>query len=827
MRRIYQLFLTLLTLFLSIAITSVITITAAYFYFKPGLPEIDVLKDVQLQVPLKVFSADNQLLAVFGEKKREPVSYEEIPERLIQAVISAEDESFFVHPGVDYKGILRAVVHLIQTGKKGQGGSTITMQVARNFFLTRDKTYIRKINEIFLSLKIEKELSKQEIMQLYMNKIYLGHRSYGVAAAAKVYYGKPLDSLSLEQYAMIAGLPKAPSKYNPITNPQRATQRRNYVLGRMRQLDFITQERYAKAIKTIDDAEIHAPDIAVQAPYAAEMVRSHMVIEYGDTAYTAGYNVYTSISGDMQSAANNAIRSALMSYEHRHGYKGVLGHQELTASTSAAEQINSLADYHPTGHLRPALVTDIVTDIVSTSSEQQEQQSKKSNNKKKNKQDKHQHAQLLLKDGSTPSLKWEHIKWARKYINDKRMGPKLKKIEDVLTIGDIIYVEVLENKDYALAQLPEAEGALVSLNPQNGAINALTGGFDYYHSKFNRVLQAKRQPGSNFKPFIYSAALNKGYTAATLVNDAPVVFKDQYLEGFWRPDNYSGKFFGPTRLRQGLIKSRNLVSIRVLRDIGIQYAIDYAARFGFTADELPPNLSLALGSATLTPMQIARGYAILANGGYDISPWIIQRIEDPQHNIIFTQQNKTVCSKNYPAASCPEDESLHALRVVDEDNVFLMTSIMRDVINYGTGRKALQLGRKDLAGKTGTTNDQLDAWFSGFNARVMATAWVGFDTPRSLGRLEFGGTAALPMWMKFMEVALKDVPQQALIVPENIVTVKIDSSTGLLASSSSKKTQFEYFIKDTEPKRSNIRAAGSSSPYATETGNEAVNEELF
>lgn len=820
MRRIYQLFLTLLTLFLSIVLTSVITITSAYFYLEPELPEIDILKDVQLQVPLKVYSADNQLLAVFGEKKREPITYEEIPEQLIQAVISAEDESFFKHPGVDYKGILRAVVHLIQTGKKGQGGSTITMQVARNFFLTRDKTYIRKINEIFLSLKIEKELSKQEIMQLYMNKIYLGHRSYGVAAAAKVYYGKSLSALSLEQYAMIAGLPKAPSKYNPITNSARATIRRNYVLDRMRQLDFITQERYTQAIKTKDDAEIHTPDIAVEAPYVAEMVRSHMVEEYGSIAYTAGYNVYTSISADVQTAANNAIRSALMSYEHRHGYKGVLGHQELAANTPILEQINSLDDYHTIGHLQPALITNIVSVLP-------EQKNKKSKNKNKNKEDKLQYAQLLLKDGSTPNLKWQHIKWAKKYINDKRMGPKLKSIADVLAVGDIIYVEVLENKEYALAQLPEAAGALVSLNPQNGAINALTGGFDYYHSKFNRVLQAKRQPGSNFKPFIYSAALNKGYTPATLINDAPVVFKDQYLEGFWRPDNYSGKFFGPTRLRRGLIKSRNLVSIRILRDIGIKYAIDYAARFGYTKDELPPNLSLALGSATLTPMQIARGYAILANGGFDINPWVIQRIEDPQHNIIFTQQNKIVCNKNYSADSCPEDKSLHAVRVVDEDNVFLMTSIMRDVINYGTGKKALQLGRKDLAGKTGTTNDQLDAWFSGFNAKVMATAWVGFDTPRSLGRLEFGGTAALPMWMKFMETALKEVPEQALIMPKNIVTVKIDSSTGLLADNNSKKTQFEYFVKGTEPQRSNIERAGTSSTSVMDSSNKAVNEELF
>ena len=809
MRRLYQLFLTLLTFFLTIALISVITITSAYFYLEPGLPKINVLKDVQLQVPLRVYSADNKLIAEFGEKKREPLQYFEIPEQLIQAVISAEDEDFFNHPGVDYKGILRAVVHLIKTGTKGQGGSTITMQVARNFFLTRDKTYIRKINEIFLSLKIEKELSKQDIMALYMNKIYLGHRSYGVAAAAKVYYGKPIDDLSLEQYAMIAGLPKAPSRFNPITNPQRATIRRNYVLDRMRQLNYISQEKYEEALNTPDNAEIHNPDIEVEAPYIAEMVRAHMVSEYGNEAYTNGYNVYTSVYSDMQTAANSALRSALMSYEHRHGYKGPLAHVEPVPNTPILELVEHLENFKPVGHLQPALITRI---------EQGPE------DKKNKKGENNQLAHILLKDGSTASIQWQHIQWARKYIDDKRMGPKLKKIEDALTAGDIIYVEQLNNTDYALAQLPEAAGALVSLNPQTGAINALIGGFDYYHSKFNRVTQAKRQPGSNFKPFIYSAALNKGYTAATLINDAPVVFKDSHLEGFWRPDNYSGKFFGPTRLRKGLIKSRNLVSIRILRDIGINYAIDFVQRFGFSSTELPKNLSLALGSATLTPMQIARGYAIIANGGFNIEPWFIERIEDPSANILFEQQHQVVCSKAYAQDTCPEDENRHAQRVVDEDNIFLMTSIMQGVITQGTGRKALKLGRKDLAGKTGTTNDQLDAWFSGFNQQITATAWVGFDNPRSLGRREFGGTAALPMWMDFMKVALKDVPERPLDVPENVVTVNIDAETGLLAAESSKNTLFEFFVQGTEPQRSVIESGTSAS---SDNSNDATNEELF
>lgn len=820
MRRLYQLCLTFLLFFLSISIVSVITITMIYYYIEPQLPKTDVLKDVQLQVPLRVYSAEGFLIAEFGEMKREPVLYDDVPKLLIQAIISSEDESFFDHPGVDYKGILRAVVNLIKTGKKGQGGSTITMQVARNFFLTRDKTYIRKINEIFLSLKIEKELSKQEIMQLYLNKIYLGHHSYGVAAASKVYYGKPLSELSLEQYAMIAGLPKAPSKYNPITNLQRATIRRDYVLRRMRKLDYITQSDYDEAITVADDAEIHTPVIEVEAPYIAEMVRAEMVKKYGrQETYTAGFNVYTSVTKKMQTAANTAIRTALMSYEHRHGYKGVLGHSKINADIPILQQLDVLDEYKSVGHLQPAWIVDIL-EIP------EEQQAKrlqiKGKTKGKVKDKKNQYAKILLKDGSTEILDWQHIKWAKKYISDKRVGPSPKKIEDILGIGDIIYIEKLQKGDYALAQIPEVGGAFVSLNPQTGAINALAGGFDYYHSKFNRIIQAKRQPGSNFKPFIYSAAINKGYTAATLINDAPVVFKDSYLEGFWRPDNYSGKFFGPTRLRKGLIKSRNLVSIRILRDIGINYAIDYAQHFGFMKSELPKNLSLALGSATLTPMQIARAYAILANGGFDVSPWVVERIEDSQHKTIFSQNYKTVCSANYAPETCPDDELLHAPRVLAEDNIFLITSIMRDVINYGTGRKALKLGRKDLAGKTGTTNDQLDAWFSGFNSQVMATAWVGFDTPRSLGRSELGGTAALPMWMTFMEVALHDVPEQTLHIPENIVTVKIDSNTGLLADANSQTTQFEYFIEGTEPQHTNASPSSADS-----TANEKLSEELF
>ncbi len=826
MRRLYQLFLTLLTLFLTVALISVIAITVTYYAFQihklpdvlqpdkipeilqPQLPEIDSLKDVQLQVPLRVYSAEKQLMAEYGEKKREPLPYDAFPQQLIQAVIAAEDENFFTHPGVDYHGILRAVVNLLRTGKRGQGGSTITMQVARNFFLSPEKTYIRKIKEILLSINIERELDKTDIMALYLNKIYLGQRAYGAAAAAKVYYGKPLHDLSLEQLAMIAGLPKAPSRYNPISNKQRATQRRNYVLNRMQELEFISTETYKTAVSKIDDAHLYQPNIEVDAPYAAEMVRAYMTEHYGDEAYTGGYNVLTSIKGPLQMAAIQALRSTLMEYEHRHGYKGVLAHHNIQTVQSQDEQLALLKDYSKVGHLQPALVLAVDS---------------KSNN-----------ADILLKDKSSAVLKWKHIQWAKKYISDDRTGPKLQKAEDVIKPGDVVYVELLTisgknnliSHEYSLAQIPEVSGALVSLDPQNGAILALTGGFDYYHSKFNRVTQARRQPGSNFKPFIYSAALNKGYTTATLINDAPIVIKDSYLEGYWRPDNSSGKFFGPTRLRQGLTKSRNLVSIRILRDIGIDYTIEYDKRFGFSPDELPANLSLALGSATLTPMQIAKGYAILANGGFDITPWYIEKIADSQGNVLYQQQSKAVCSKDYPDHSCAPDNSERAERVVAEENAFLMASMMQDVIKYGTGKKALELKRKDLAGKTGTTNDQLDAWFSGFNRRVVTTAWVGFDTPRSLGKREYGAVAALPMWMKFMQAALKDIPQVPLQVPENIVTVKIDRETGLLASGNSESTLFEYFISGTEPAAS---PGGGASSFGNDTraDKQTVNEELF
>ncbi len=815
------------------AIFSVIVITAFFFIINPELPSIEDATTYQLDTPLKVYTKDEKLIAVFGESKREPLLYREIPPMMIKAIIAAEDSRFYSHPGVDFIGLTRAVVNLIVTGKKGQGGSTITMQVARNFFLSRKKTYIRKIKEIFLAIKLEMHFSKEKILELYLNKIYLGHRSYGIATAAKTYYGKPIHQLQLHHFAMLAGLPKAPSKYNPVTNIKRATLRRNYILRRMMELDFISLKQYQRAINTPDDAKIHVPIIELNAPYVAEMARTWMLQQkpFKDDAYTGGYKVYTSIDSHLQAVATRALRDNLMRYEHRHGYKGAVKNiklqlEQITISTDRPpniassyqqqllQQLNRLPQY---GHLKAALVLSI-----------------RENKNLSAKKIQPGYAWVLLRNGQVVKLPWKGIQWAKKYISDTRFGKAPKQIKDVLKTGDLIYLAPLINEamagarqsdtqEYQLAQVPEVSGALVSLKPQNGRIVALSGGFDFYLSKFNRITQAKRQAGSNFKPFIYSAALKKGYTVATVINDAPVVFNDKNLEGAWRPSNYSGKFFGPTRFRKALYKSRNMVSIRILMDIGIDYALDYVRHFGFDPQTLPHNLSLSLGSANLTPLQIVTGYAVFANGGYQVHPWLIDKVVDRNGKTVYQHQPVVACSSYYPTQNCPEDEKYKIQRSVDEDNVFLMTSVLKDVIKRGTGVKAKILKRSDIAGKTGTTNDQVDAWFSGYNRDFVTTAWVGFDTPRSLGRYETGGRAALPMWIDFMREALKQSEPQELPLPDSIIRVKIDEKTGLLASPGSKHALFEYFIKGTEPRE----RARDKTDEAMEGQLEAIEEELF
>ncbi|MEJ2572909.1 MAG: penicillin-binding protein 1A [Gammaproteobacteria bacterium] len=755
------------------ALIGLLTAGGLYLYISPQLPSADTLRDVRYQVPLRVYSRDGKLLSEYGEMRRSPVKLSEVPDLMVKAVLAAEDDRFYEHPGVDYQGLLRAAWHLVTTGRKTQGGSTITMQVARNFFLGREKTYLRKFTEILLSLKIEHEFTKQDILQLYLNKIYLGQRAYGIAAAAQVYYGVELSKLSLPQMAMIAGLPKAPSRYNPIADPPRALERRNYVLGRMRALGFISEQDYRTALATQDDATLHSLTIQAEAPYLGEMVRAEVVKRYGEDAYTAGYKVYTTVDSRLQTAANTALRDALLDYDRRHGYRGPESQVNLAPEAGPDEWSAALANRDPVGTLPAGLVIKVEkTDV-----------------------------QVFLKDQSTITIPWQGLEWARPYINDKYVGKPPQTAADIVKPGDIIRVQHQPDGQWRLAQIPRVEGALVSLRPSDGSVIALVGGFDFFKSKFNRVIQASRQPGSSFKPFVYSAALNQGMTPATLINDAPVVFDDPSLEDTWRPENYSGRFFGPTRLREALVHSRNLVSIRILRAIGIDSTIDYVSRFGFDKHALPHNLSLALGSGVVTPMDLATGYTVFANTGYRVKPYFIDHIEDINGKVLETTTPDTVCKG---CGKLPPDqaEPQHiAPRVITAQNAYLMTSMMRDVIRHGTGRKARVLGRNDIAGKTGTTNDQRDAWFAGFNPEVVTVAWVGFDDTHTLGYAETGARAALPMWIDYMRAALRDIPDHSFERPPGLVTVRIDPKTGLLADSKDRKAIFETFLADHVPTR--------------------------
>jgi len=805
--------------------------TAAYFYLVPKLPDIEVLKDVRLQVPLRVYTRDGLLMAEFGEKRRVPLTVDQIPKTMIEAVIAAEDEHFYDHPGVDWQGLVRAVLHLVRTGEKGPGGSTITMQVARNFFLGREKTYVRKANEILLALKIERELGKDEILELYLNKIFLGHRAYGVGAAARVYYGTELADLTLAQVAMIAGLPKAPSRFNPVADPERALARRNYVLGRMRELGYIDENEYAAALETPISAKLHGPVVEAEAPYVAEMVRATMEARAGEEAYTAGYKVYTTIDSRLQAAANAALREALLEYDERHGWRGPELTVELAPGTEPAAV---LGDIPVIGSLVPALVTAV----------------------------EERAAHLYARDLGPITLPFDALAWARPYIHENRRGPAPESVADVLAPGDIVRVRKLETEPdeeagdggatrWRLAQAPEVEGAIVSLAPRDGAIEGLAGGFDFYRSKFNRATQAERQPGSAFKPFIYSAALERGFTPATLINDAPVVFDDPGLEAEWRPENYSGEFFGPTRLREALVNSRNLVSIRLLRAIGIEAALEHMARFGFDPARLPPTLSLALGSGTVTPLELASAYTVFANGGYRVEPYFIRQVLGPDGERVLAAAPPTVCPaceargvRWHPAGETtdllvgrvePTAIRLGAARLgaarrpaprtLSAQNAWIMSSILRDVVQRGTGRRARALGREDLAGKTGTTNDQRDAWFSGFTTHLVTTAWVGFDQLRELGARETGARAALPMWVAFMEEALEGAPTVLPQQPEGLVTVRIDPESGQRVGPGYPEAVFEVFRADSVPPEL-VEVAGPSGRTPPPDSSD-VTEQLF
>ncbi len=803
MKSFYRLLRYLVYFLFGLSVIGAVTLSGAYFYLEPKLPSIETLKDVRLQVPLRIYSNDHLLIAEFGEKRREPLDYDQIPPIMINAFLAAEDDRFFQHPGVDYQGIMRAAIQLLLTGERRQGGSTITMQVARNFFLSSRKTYTRKLNEIFLALKIERMLSKEEILELYLNKIYLGHRSYGVGAAALVYYGRPVEKLELSEIAMIAGLPKAPSRYNPISDPQRALIRRNYVLGRMRELNQISLLEYDMAVAAPITAKLHTAPSEVEAPYVAEMARAEAVSRFGQDAYTSGYTITTTIDSHLQRAANNALRGAIQAYDKRHGFRGIAGHQDITETTQDTDLISMLDELQDVTGMKKAVVTGIGE----------------------------QNAEVFTAQGETMTLEWPALAWASTYINHDIKKEEPKNTQDILSVGDLIYLYQEQPEEgepfWRLAQIPAAEGALISVSPNNGAIQALVGGYDFYLSKFNRVTQAKRQPGSGFKPFIYSAALEAGFNPASLINDAPVVFEDDALEAVWRPENYSGKFFGPTRLRYALTHSRNLVSIRLLRKIGITYAINYASRFGFDKNDLPHDLSLALGSGSVTPLAMAGGYSVLANGGYYVPPYIIESISDDHAEVLYQANPVQVCDKEMEQlaeqaaqtteeaappsqieSAAPESEEENprqaiprcAKRAITVQNHYLMHSMLRDVIQLGTARKARALGRMDIAGKTGTTNDQKDAWFNGFNHHLVTNTWIGFDNVEPLGRGEVGGRAALPAWIDYMRVALNGIEEVLPEMPPDMVTMRIDVDTGQPVGVGSSNAIFEIFDVHNAPK---------------------------
>jgi penicillin-binding protein 1A len=771
------------------AIAGAVAVAVVYHRLAPDLPDVESLRDVRMQVPLRVYSSDGKLISVFGEQRRIPARIEDIPDNLKNAFIAGEDARFYEHPGVDYQGLTRAVITLATTGEKSVGGSTITQMLARNFFLSLEKTFSRKTREIFLALKIEREFTKDEILELFLNKILLGHRAYGVGAAADVYYGKTLDQLTLAEAAMIAALPKAPSRINPITSPERALERRNYVLSRMLELGYISQQDYELAVAAPDEAFYHGASTEISAPYVAEMVRARLVDTLGTEAYTGGYSVYTTVIGELQTAANQALRDGLEEYDRRHGFRGPEASTTLSEATSESEWQEALSPFQPLAGLQPGLVLTVDE----------------------------QTASVYLRDGQRVSLQLEDIALARRFISRDRYGTVPKAVSDVLQAGDIIRLRQLGEQQWTLGQLPDAEASLVSLDPQSGAIRALVGGYDFSRSKFNRVTQSDRQPGSSFKPFLYSAALERGFTTATLINDAPIVFEDNELERTWKPQNFSEKFFGPTRMREALVNSRNLVSIRILQGIGLGFAREYISRFGFDQAILPANLSLALGTASLPSLSMARGYAVFANGGYLVEPHFIERIEGPDGTLLFTATPPVVCpgcadtelvdSTPQPerAASEPAyrplavdntgqnpddafasfggpDQPRYAPQVISAQNAYLVRSMMGDVIRRGTGKKAMELGRNDLAGKTGTTNDQRDAWFSGYNSALVTTVWVGFDNHDPLGRVEVGGRAALPIWVDFMGTALAGVPDTTPELPSGLVQARINPQTGLLAA---------------------------------------------
>ena len=758
-----------------------------YLYLSPRLPEESALRNITLQTPLQVLSRDGALIGQFGEQKRKPLKFEQIPQGFIDALLAAEDDGFFEHGGIEPLSLARAVSELLLTGRKGSGGSTITMQVARNYFLTLDQTFIRKFTEILLALQIEARLSKEEIFELYVNRVFLGHRAYGFEAAAETYYGKSLAELDLAQHAMLAGVPKAPSRNNPLSNPEKGKIRRDWILGRMKNLGMISEAEREAAQASPVTAAFFGQVVEVDADYVAEMVRREMVARFGNAAYNDGYVVYTTVDAKQQQAARDALLAGLRTYDWRHGWRGP---ERRLASRDGETEAETTARWHqalqemPTiAELRPGIVTEVSDSSVS----------------------------VLTKAGEVISLVWEgDLNAVRRYRSVNSTAAPEKTASDLVAPGDLI--RVFKTADgWRLSQVPQAQAALVSLDPKHGAIRALVGGMGFELSKFNRATQARRQPGSNFKPFLYASALSAGITPATVINDAPVVLDNIAAAEIWRPENDSGKFYGPTRLREALAFSRNLVSIRVLQRVGIGPFIRYVERLGFDTEDMQANLTLALGTHAFTPIEVAAGYAILANEGFKVEPWLIERIENAQGDIVYAADPLVAC----PECATTDNDSTEevrmedilgtavpevraAERVMDPRVAYIVSSFLRDAIQRGTGRRARVLERDDIGGKTGTTNGPRDAWFSGFNRDLITTAWVGFDDYSPLGRREFGGTAALPIWIDYMREALPPA-QPNPPMPPGIVRLRIDAESGLRVRGQPAGSIMEYFLEESLP----------------------------
>lgn len=785
-------------------IAGVAGVIGAYYYVAPGLPAAETIRDIPLQIPLRIFSRDGHLIEEIGQRKRILITFDDVPAHVIDAFIAAEDQRFFVHPGIDYRGILRAFSQLVVTGDIASGGSTLTQQLARSYFLSLEQTAERKFKEASLAVRIEQEFTKEQIMELFLNKMFFGQRAYGVAAAAQVYFNKQLGDIDIAEAATLAGVLPAPSRYNPVRSPVNARARRGYVLGRMLDLGYITDDDYAAAMDLPMESHLYGAAVELNAPYVAEMVRREMLSRYGEDTYTAGYQVVTSVDSRLQKSGNYALRNGLLEFTRRRGFRGPITMIELppelpglTFEEWPAETLEILDQYAP-GGLSLALVAAV-----------------HDNNS----------ADIVFRDGGVATIPWRGISWAKPFIDRETTGPDPETAAEVLTPGDVVYVMPTAAGFWALAQLPEAQGAVVSVDPSDGAVTSLVGGFDFATTKFNRVTQAFRQPGSSFKPFIYSAALEHGNTAATVVLDAPVVITSSELEAVWRPINYSGRFYGPTRMREALVRSMNLVSVRLLLfETGVGNAVRHIAKFGFGDAALPRNGSLALGGGSASPLDMAQGYAVLANGGYAIRPYVIDAIYGAEGETLYRADPAIVCE---PCVAEPSDgfgvnpaqemtlEEMAdialtyrpdasvapklfanvnaATRAISAQNAFLIQDMMRDVVLRGTGRRAMALGRRDLSGKTGTSNDRRDAWFGGFNGDIASVVWVGYDDDRPLGPREEGSKTALPIWIEFIRYGLAGVPENQMPMPDGIVSVRISKTTGCPARAGQADWTFEVF----------------------------------